>query len=209
MSHFPKYPPIPLLARRQDILAVKTVVCTEKLHGSTFRLLFPMGMTSIEEVGYGSHEMDYEPGKPFPIMHAVRWFQERPELLNAMWEVIKSYDFPDATIFGEACGPGSPVKGKLVKYSDGQEILFRAFDIMVGENFLTSYDLFVEVTDKMGLPRVPLCGAGSRAFRRSTLCWSSRPWRRSATGSTTTRTSPRASWPSRSRGSGTRTGTGS
>lgn len=165
MSHFPKYPPIPLLARRQDILAVKTVVCTEKLHGSTFRLLFPMGMTSIEEVGYGSHEMDYEPGKPFPIMHAVRWFQERPELLNAMWEVIKSYDFPDATIFGEACGPGSPVKGKLVKYSDGQEILFRAFDIMVGENFLTSYDLFVEVTDKMGLPRVPLLWRGEPSLQ--------------------------------------------
>jgi len=32
-------------------------------------------------------------------------------------------------------------------------MLFRAFDIMVAENFLT-YDLFVEIADKMGLARV-------------------------------------------------------
>jgi hypothetical protein len=159
-SPFPKYPEIPLVVRRQDIFQVRTVICTEKLHGSTFRVQFPMGMTSIEQVRYGSAEMEYVSGQSFPIMHAVNWFKGRPELLTAMWEVIKSYDFPDATVFGEACGPGAPVKGKLVKYSTGQEILFRAFDIMVGTNFLNSYDLFVEVTDKMGLPRVPLIYRG-------------------------------------------------
>ncbi len=151
MSTFPKYPEIALLPRRLEIMAVKEVIATEKLHGSTFRIHFPAGMASISDVKYGSHEVDFVPGEFFPLNKAVQWFQAKPELLTAMWEVIKSYGFPDATVFGEAYGPG--MKSKGVKYSNGSEMLYRAFDIMIGENFVT-YDLFVELADKMGLPRV-------------------------------------------------------
>lgn len=150
---FPRYPEIVLLDRRPEILAVKEVVATEKLHGSNFRIHFPCGMTSIDEVKFGSRETEHgTPGEKFPLGSAVLWFQARPELLTSMWEVIKSYGFSDATVFGEAFGPG--IKAKGVKYSTGQEMLFRAFDIMVGENFVT-YDLFCEIADKMTLPRVP------------------------------------------------------
>jgi hypothetical protein len=70
-----------------------------------------------------------------------------------MRQVIRSHGLPDATVFGEAFGPG--IKGtRGIVYSNGQESLFRAFDIMVGESFVT-YDLFVQLADEMGLPRVP------------------------------------------------------
>lgn len=147
---FPKYPAILLVERRPEIFAVKECVATEKLHGSTFRVHFPLGMESLKDVRYGSHDTeDTEPA--FPLGNMKTWFEARPDLLTAMWEVIKSYGFSDATVFGEAYGPG--VKAKGVKYSNGQEILFRAFDIMVGTNFVT-YDLFCELADKMGLKRV-------------------------------------------------------
>lgn len=146
----PKYPSIVLLDKRPEIFSVKEVVATEKLHGSSFRVHFPLAMPSITDVRYGSHDVeDTEPA--FPLGKAKQWFEAQPELLTAMWEVIKSYGFSDATIFGEAYGPG--IKAKGVKYSNGTEMLFRAFDIMIGENFVT-YDLFCEITDKMKLPRV-------------------------------------------------------
>lgn len=150
---FPTYPMIVLLPRRPEILAVKEVIATEKLHGSNFRVNFPAGMASIDDVRYGSRDVvDGDgSGTPFPLNNMKAWFKARPELLQAMWDVTRSYGFSDLTVFGEAYGPGVQTKG--VKYSNGQEILFRAFDIMVGENFLT-WDLFCEIADKMGLPRV-------------------------------------------------------
>src|SRR5208282_3912980 len=111
---FPKYPEIVLVGKRPEIFSVKQVVATEKLHGSNFRVHFPMGMTSLADVQYGSHEMEFG-AEGFPLGRAVQWFQARESLLGAMWEVIKSYGFPDATIFGEAFGPG--IKAKGVKYS--------------------------------------------------------------------------------------------
>lgn len=153
VRYFQRYPEIALLPRRPEIFAVKEVIATEKLHGSNFRIYFPLGMTSIADVKFGSRETEHgTPGEKFPLGAVVLMFQSKPELLTAMWETLKAYDFPDATVFGEAYGPG--IKAKGVRYSEGQEVLFRAFDIMVGENFLT-YDLFCEVTDKMGLGRVP------------------------------------------------------
>jgi hypothetical protein len=155
---FPKYPHILDLTKRPDIFAVKEVVCTEKLHGSNFRLFFPLGIKAIKEIRYGSHETEYGVDETFTLNKAVLWFQNRIELLTKMVEVINSYGFSNVTIFGEAYGPG--IKAKGIQYSNGQEMLFRAFGIMVEENFLT-YDLFVEVADKMGLPRVHEVWRGS------------------------------------------------
>ena len=155
---FPRYPSIVLLDKRPEIFSVKKVVVTEKIHGSNFRVHFPLGMSSIADVKYGSHELEYVPGDgSFTLGKAVQWFNAHQDLLARMWEVIKSYGFPDATVFGEAHGPG--IKAKGVKYSTGQEMLFRAFDIMVGQNFVT-YDLFCEIADKMDLPRVHAVWAG-------------------------------------------------
>lgn len=152
-SLFPSYPDIVLVYRRPEIFAVKEVVATEKLHGSNFRINFPLGMTSLDDIRYGSHDTIYTPGEKFALGKARDWFLAKSDLLANMWEVIKSYGFSEVTVFGEAFGPG--IKAKGVRYSEGQEMLFRAFNIMVAENFLTTYELFVEITDKMGLPRVP------------------------------------------------------
>ena len=154
---FPRYPDLVLLPRRPEIMSVKNVICCEKLHGSNFRVHLPLGMTNIDEIQYGSRDVETGPGVDFPLKVAMQWFQSRPELLQRMFETIKSYGFSEVTVFGEAFGPGIHSKG--VKYTDGQEMLFRAFDIMVGQNFLT-HDLFCEVTEKMGLPRVPVVWSG-------------------------------------------------
>ncbi len=145
------YPEIALVKRRPEIFAVKEVVAYEKLHGSQFRLFFPIGMTSVEEVQYGSHETVYTPGNDFPLGVAVNWFKKQPELLASMMSTIKTYGFSDVTVFGEAYGPG--IKAKGVKYSLGQDMLFRAFAIMIGDNLATD-DLLQEMTSKMGLPLV-------------------------------------------------------
>jgi Rnl2 family RNA ligase len=148
-----KYPSIVQLTDCPEILSVKEVIATEKLHGSGFRLFFPLGMKSIEEIGYGSRELEYGVGdQKFPLGSTVNMFRAKTDLLTCMMEVIKSYGFSDVTVFGEAHGPG--IKAKGVRYSNGQEPLFRAFDIMVAQNFVT-YDLFVEICLKMNLPMVP------------------------------------------------------
>jgi Rnl2 family RNA ligase len=148
-----KYPSIVQLPDCPEIFHVKEVVATEKLHGSNFRLSFPLGMKSIEEVGYGSRDLEYGVGdQKFPLGSVVNKFKAQTDLLNRMLEVLMiSYGFSEVTVFGEAYGPG--IKAKGVRYSTGQEPLFRAFDIMVAQNFVT-YDLFCEICDKIGLPRV-------------------------------------------------------
>ena len=147
-----KYPSIVELSKCPDIFSVKQVVATEKLHGSNFRLFFPLGMKSIEEIGFGSRDLEYGVGdQKFPLGSMLNKFKTQTDLLTRMMEVIQSYGFSETTVFGEAYGPG--IKAKGVRYSTGQEPLFRAFDIMVAQNFVT-YDLFCEICDKMGVPRV-------------------------------------------------------
>jgi len=149
-----KYPSIVELAKCPEIFHVKQVIACEKVHGGNFRLFFPLGMKSIEEIGYGSRDVEYGVGdQKFPLGSMLNRFKALPEVLNRMFEVLMvSYGFSEVTVFGEAHGPG--IKAKGVRYSNGQEPLFRAFDIMVAQNFVT-YDLFCEICDKIGLPRVP------------------------------------------------------
>jgi Rnl2 family RNA ligase len=146
-----KYPSIVELSKLPEIFYVKEVVATEKLHGSNFRLFFPLGMKSIDEIEYGSRDVEYNHHEKFPLGSMLLRFKAERDLLTRMLEVIQSYGFSEVTVFGEAYGPG--IKAKGVKYSNGQEPLFRAFDIMVAQNFVT-YDLFCEICDKMDLPRV-------------------------------------------------------
>lgn len=147
-----KYPSIVQLPDCPEIFSVKEVVATEKIHGSNFRLFFPLGMKSIEEIGYGSHDVEYSHYEKFPLGSMLLKFKAQTDLLTRMMEVIKSYGFSDVTVFGEAHGPG--IKAKGVRYSNGQEPLFRAFDIMVAQNFVT-YDLFCDLCCEMELPMVP------------------------------------------------------
>ena len=146
-----KYPSLLELSKCPDIFSVKQVVATEKLHGSNFRLYFPLGMKSIDEIEYGTRDTEYGKCEKFVLGSTLLKFKAQTNLLTRMMEVFQSYDFNDVTVFGEAYGPG--IKSKGVKYSNGQEPLFRAFDFMVHQNFVT-YDLFCEIADKMDLPRV-------------------------------------------------------
>jgi Rnl2 family RNA ligase len=149
---FMKYPELVRLDKRPEILAVKEVIATEKIHGTNFRLFFPAGMTSIDEIQYGGRNEELgTSGGSFYGGRPARWFKEQPAMLERMRETFASYAFSDVTVFGEAFGAGIQ---KGVKYVTDDAVLFRAFDIAVAESFLT-YDLFVEVCDKAGLPRVP------------------------------------------------------
>lgn len=150
---FMKYPELVRLDKRREILAVKQVVATEKIHGTNFRVFFPMGIKSPEEILFGGRNEEFGTGEnsSFYGGRPVRWFKDRPELLTTMIETFASYSFTEVTIFGEAFGAGIQ---KGVRYATDDQVLFRAFDIAVAGNFVT-YDLFVELCDKMGLPRVP------------------------------------------------------
>jgi Rnl2 family RNA ligase len=152
METFLKYPELVTLDKRPEILSVKQVVATEKLHGSNFRVFFPAGMTSLDEVRFGGRNEVFAPGDDgFYGGKAVRWFKSRPELMKRLMEVFASYGFSDVTVYGEICGAGIQ---KGVRYAASDEALFRAFDLRIGENFVT-YDLFTKICDDAGLPRVP------------------------------------------------------
>lgn len=147
-----KYPELVRLEKRPEILAVKQVVATEKIHGTNFRVHFPAGATSIDEVRFGGRNEDFGDGTTsFYGGRPVQWFKSQADLLERMLAVFGSYGFADVTVFGEAFGAGIQ---KGIRYATDDKVLFRAFDIMVNENFVT-YDLFVELCDKAGLPRVP------------------------------------------------------
>ena len=152
METFLKYPELVTLDKRPEILSVKQVVATEKLHGSNFRVFFPAGLTSIDEVRYGGRNEVFAPGDDgFYGGKAVRWFKSRPALLRRLMEVFTSHGFSDVTVYGEICGAGIQ---KGVRYAPGDEALFRAFDVRVAECFVT-YDLFTSLCDAADLPRVP------------------------------------------------------
>jgi Rnl2 family RNA ligase len=150
---FMKYPEIVRLERRPEILAVKQVVATEKLHGTNFRVHFPAGMTSIAEVQFGGRNEEFGngDGSTFYGGRPVAWFKSRPELLERMRATFASYGFSEVTVFGEAYGAGVQ---KGIRYATDDALMFRAFDIAVAENLVT-YDLFVELCERMDLPRVP------------------------------------------------------
>jgi hypothetical protein len=151
----PRYPKVAMLRDCPEIYAVKEVVAYEKLHGSNFRIGFPPGMQSLTELCYGSRETEQgKDGGAFPLGRVVNEFQkpEGQKLLGALLETFRSYGFSEVTVFGEAYGPG--IKAKGVRYSTGQEPLFRAFDIMVAQNLVTDA-LLREVAGKAGLPLVP------------------------------------------------------
>jgi Rnl2 family RNA ligase len=149
---FMKYPELVRLDRRPEILAVKEVVATEKIHGTNFRVFFPEGMKSIDEIQFGGRNDEFGTGETsFYGGRPVKWFKEQRDLLERMMETFAAYAFAGVTVFGEAFGAGVQ---KGIRYATDDRILFRAFDIAVAENFLT-YDLFVEICEKAKLPRVP------------------------------------------------------
>lgn len=156
MSIFHEYPSIATLKTRRDILRVKEVVACEKLHGTNFRLLFPAGITSPDQVVYGSRDRvlgtaDSIEAQTFYNGRPVQWFVERRELLERLIAEFTRRGYGDTILFAEACG--SSIQGGVL-YSRRHSVLVRSFDIMVGENFV-DYDTFVEVADAAGMPRVP------------------------------------------------------
>lgn len=152
MEAFLKYPELTTLDRLPEILSVRQVVATEKLHGSNFRAFFPGGMSSPDEVRFGGRNEIFAPGHDgFYGGRPVRWFRERPALVTRLAAAFAARGFGDVIVYGEVCGAGVQ---KGVRYAPDHDLFFRAFDIRVGENFVT-YDLFVELCDLAGLPRVP------------------------------------------------------
>jgi Rnl2 family RNA ligase len=153
----PKYISLVTLKQVPEILSVKRVVATEKLHGANFRIHFPAGMTSLDEVRFGSREQVFDPATDgFYGGRPVRWFRDNPTLLAKMAETFTSRGLHDVTVYGEVCGSGIQ---KGVRYSPDGEVFFRAFDIRVGENFVT-YEFFVNLCDDAGLARVPEVWSG-------------------------------------------------
>jgi Rnl2 family RNA ligase len=153
MGIFHKYPEIVTLDKRPEILAVKEVIAAEKLHGTNFRLLFSETMGSISDVSFGGRNELFgidDKGK-FYGGRPIKWFKERPAMLQKMWDFFKERGYRNVIIYGEFCGAGIQ---KGVRYVLENEIVFRAIDIRIGENLVT-YDLFVEICDAVDLIGAP------------------------------------------------------
>ena len=153
MDDFHKYPELVTLDKRPEMLAVRQAVATEKLHGSNFRVYFPEGIKSPDEIRFGSRNDVFAVGDTgFYGGRPTRWFRDNAVIVAKLIEVFGSYGFSGGVVvYGEVCGT-SVQKG--IKYAGDGEVIFRAFDIRVAGNFVT-YDLFVELCEATGLPRVP------------------------------------------------------
>ena len=153
MDDFHKYPELVTLDKRPEMLSVRQVVATEKLHGSNFRVYFREGITAPEQLRFGSRNDVFQEGDAgFYGGRPVRWFTENRAIVEKLIATFGAYGFTGGVVvYGEVCG-SSVQKG--IKYATDGEVIFRAFDIRVAGNFAT-YDLFVEICEKVGLPRVP------------------------------------------------------
>lgn len=152
MTTFARYTELVTTDKRPEIFAVREVVATEKLHGSNFRVYFPAGMTSPDDLVFGSRNETFAEGDTgFYGGRPQRWFRERRDLVERVMRALERRGLNDVVLFGEVCG-SSVQRG--VRYAADGELIFRAFDILVGECFVT-YDLFVEICEESGLPRVP------------------------------------------------------
>ena len=108
-------------------------------------------MQSLDEIQFGGRNEVFKPGDDgFYGGRPVRWFKDRPELLERIVAFALERGWSDLILYGEACGSGIQ---KGVRYVEGDEVVFRAFDVCVGDNFVT-YDLFVELCEAVELPRV-------------------------------------------------------
>lgn len=160
---FFKYPSLSTLNERKQILSAPEVVATEKLHGTNFRIRFPRGLASIDEVEYGSRDRDLGRGNDPDLNRSfydglpIQWFKQRPELLDALASQFARRGLHDVILFGEFCG--TPIQVG-VRYTTRHEVMFRGFDLMVGEDFM-SYDPFMEICSAVSLPTVPLIWRGA------------------------------------------------
>ncbi len=150
-----------LLERRPELMAVKEVVATEKLHGTNFRVYFPHAMSSLDDVRFGGRNDVLAPDDAkFYGGRPMRWFAQRPEMLERLWKLFAERQYPGVVLFGEVCGPGIQ---KGVRYlphdSAPSEVIFRAFDVMIGDNLVT-HDLFAEICDAADVPRAPIVWRG-------------------------------------------------
>lgn len=153
---FWKYPSLGKLSERRQILEVPLVVGTEKLDGTNFSLWVPRGLKSASDIIYGSR--DYELGMAgsqlcdgFFEGKPVAWFASRPALLDKLLNALDRRGLHEVILFGESCGSNIQTG---VMYLQRHEVMFRAFNLLVDGEFL-NYDLFCEICDEAGLPRVP------------------------------------------------------
>lgn len=118
------------------------VAITEKLHGANSRFAY-----WEDRLWTGSHK-----------------FAKKYDETNMWWKVAKKYDleeklkkFPGHILHGEVFGQVQDLKYG----SKPGELFFRAFDISTIKAMrYLNYDEFVEMTDKMGIERVPLLYRG-------------------------------------------------
>src|SRR3954471_9239238 len=89
VSTFRKYPELVRLEKRPEILSVKEVVATEKIHGSNFRIYFPAEMSTLGDVRFGGRNEELtQDDRTFYGGRPVRWFREKPALLQRMVDVF-------------------------------------------------------------------------------------------------------------------------
>lgn len=152
MGEFFRYPHIDALHKQTIIFSCEEIVVHEKLHGANFRVMFPAGLASPNQIRFGSRNREVGLGGGFYGDRPIALWLNNPDLLtNIIGLVDKYYPDDDVIIYGEVFGPGIQ---KGVKYFAEDKIGFRAFDVRVGERFI-DYDAFLCFCAAVNLAMVP------------------------------------------------------
>lgn len=146
-EYFPKYGSIENLAKKSDILDLKTLVVTEKIHGTNVRVMFDeedgLVVGSRNNIIYKDGERPSTDGFGF-----VKWLHE-----DDRWEELKL--FPEHIFYGEFHGPGIQ---KGVKYSEEKD--FRVFDIRNASGGFVSWGEVESICKLVNFKTVPVIMMG-------------------------------------------------
>src|SRR5882762_3790830 len=151
MSDFQRYPHLNNLHKVPEIFACEEVVATEKIHGSNFRIFIPGTALSTADVKFGSRNNVVGLGGDARWNLPIQWFLAGGRLDHIVHIAERLYGTDDMTIYGEVFGSGVQ---KGITYVTGDEVMFRAFDVLVGDRFL-DYDDFLATCLACGIPTVP------------------------------------------------------
>lgn len=153
-----KYPSLMHVYKQPHIMAVDEVVATEKIHGTNFRVIVPATAQSVDDIRFGSRNHEVSRTGMFYGGRPVAWFLARMWLLTLLLDYSKSCGIGvDVTLFGEAYGAG--IQKGVRYFPDDESVGFAAFDIMVGDEFLT-FEEFMEVCSDCSIPTAPIVWYG-------------------------------------------------
>lgn len=154
---FQRYTDIENLRNFPEILAPgEEVVVSEKIHGTNGRIGWVEG-----ELLAGSHGLQRKRPEPEEMATNTYWFPATLEPVRNLLDELKQLGHGVAILYGEIYGS----RVQSLHYGKRDGLGYAAFDILVGEHFL-SYDDFVALCQRHGVDTAPILERGPFSLER-------------------------------------------